>query len=411
MPSFDEVGQVGTLAVGSHGPDVVRAKTLLKALGYIVTDSDVFDEGMRAAVADFQPRYMRMTGREVETNAKIGPSTGFAMANALESMRESPMCWLEFSQRVESQVAQPAPSTPAPAPPPTQPPRVPPTSPAPSEPQAPTEPQVPYLGAPVLTAGSTDKAQIFVVQQQLVTLGYGLTPDGDFGETTRAALADLQRLYTLLTGQPLVADGACNDATRRVLAEAIRSGLLQRLPEPLRHGTISVGYQRGAPYIIVTRQLGDGQGGALETRAALAYYAMHAAAVRAGAHFAANESFRTYEQQTNLWRRYHRREPGHAARPGWSTHQSGIAIDASRDDDAGSQWLVRHAREYGFILPGYLYSAAGRTEVEDWHWEYRVDRLTNQARAFYGLPKLPEDPRPMAAMRAQRAPPRRAHRR
>ena len=56
--------------------------------------------------------------------------------------------------------------------------------------------------------------------------------------------------------------------------------------------------------------------------------------------------------------------------------------------------MVKHAKEYGFILPGYVYSSGGKAHVEDWHWEYRVDRLTNQARAFYGLPQLHQDPKP-----------------
>ena len=363
-PGFYHVGHVQKLGPGSSGLEVQRAQEQLQKIGYNVQNTGVYDDATHAAVTDFQQRYFRKTGTQITVDGTIGQATGDAMQEAVELVRESPISWLESSKRVVMQAA-------------------------------------PGLAQPVLKAGSTDKVQVAALQNQLIALGYGVTADGAYGPATTTAVTDFQRLYALLTGEPLTADGACGDATRRALSTAIDSGLMQRLPEPLRKGTIAKSYVRGVASTVVIRQLGDGDGGSLESRAALAYYAMHAMAARDGVVFSANESFRTYEDQSKLWNKYKVSEPGRAARPGWSTHQNGVAIDVSADA-AGSQWLTKHAKEYGFILPGYTYTSGGKTYVETWHWEYRVDRLTNQARAFYDVQQLQEDPRPTALAPAQR---------
>jgi hypothetical protein len=91
--------------------------------------------------------------------------------------------------------------------------------------------------------------------------------------------------------------------------------------------------------------------------------------------------------------RVYRNEPGRAARPGYSTHQSGIAIDTEGVNGAGDRWLRANGRKFGFVLPGYVYQTpGGQRATEEWHWEYRVDRLPNAVRQFYGLPELSQDP-------------------
>lgn len=98
----------------------------------------------------------------------------------------------------------------------------------------------------------------------------------------------------------------------------------------------------------------------------------------------ANSTFRTYDYQESLYNRY-KRDYGkeyadnYAARPGYSEHQTGLAIDVSTlnstmdnfEETEEFSWLQDHAHEYGFILrypkgkeyiTGYNY--------ESWHYRY-----------------------------------------
>jgi hypothetical protein len=230
------------------------------------------------------------------------------------------------------------------------------------------------------------------LQNALRELAYDVTADGSYGPKTSGTLADFQRLYTVLTGEVLVADGVLNDATRVALRSARENRLFSRLPEALRPGRVVLGYERGKPRVIVVRSLGDGRH-RLETRAALAYYAMRASARQTGAAFQARDSFRTMQGQLNVGAKY-ADEPGRAATPGYSTHQTGIALDMNMKTmtGAGDRWLRANGPKFGFVLPNHPYiTAKGHAAVEEWHWEYRADRLPNAVRQFYGLPELPED--------------------
>jgi LAS superfamily LD-carboxypeptidase LdcB len=140
---------------------------------------------------------------------------------------------------------------------------------------------------------------------------------------------------------------------------------------------------------------------------------MRITATRAGATFQAGSSFRTLADQRRLVHLYSN-EPGRAARPGYSTHQTGIAIDTEGVNAAGERWLRANGRKYGFMLPGYAYQTLyGDRAAEEWHWEYRTERLPNAVREFYGLPELPQDavatttPVHKPTVRRQRQPPRR----
>ncbi|HSI06405.1 MAG TPA: peptidoglycan-binding domain-containing protein, partial [Myxococcota bacterium] len=61
-PNFDGIGSVQVLRLGARGPEVTRAQNLLRALGYPVEVTNVFDEPTRAAVADFQALYTLAMG-------------------------------------------------------------------------------------------------------------------------------------------------------------------------------------------------------------------------------------------------------------------------------------------------------------------------------------------------------------
>ncbi len=95
----------------------------------------------------------------------------------------------------------------------------------------------------------------------------------------------------------------------------------------------------------------------------------------------AASGYRSYEKQVSVYSSYVARD-GQAeadtfsARPGYSEHQTGLAIDFSPIDDAFADtaqftWLQNNAYKYGFVLrypnnktdiTGYVY--------EPWHWRY-----------------------------------------
>ncbi len=115
---------------------------------------------------------------------------------------------------------------------------------------------------------------------------------------------------------------------------------------------------------------------------------MMAAANTQGAQPSVNSSYRSYDYQSNLYNNYiagygQTTTDTFSARPGYSEHQTGLAIDfgSKTNPNCGfddcfattteGSWLATHAYEYGFILrytsdkqsiTGYKY--------EPWHYRY-----------------------------------------
>ena len=124
------------------------------------------------------------------------------------------------------------------------------------------------------------------------------------------------------------------------------------------HARTATGYSHGRKLRI---QLVDIGGVELEARTARAFRTMAEAARKAGIMLGIRSGFRSHDKQKELYRDY-RRGWGHlAAKPGYSNHQSGRALDIYIDDYAVYEWLKAHAKDYGF-----------RRTVprEAWHWEY-----------------------------------------
>lgn len=119
----------------------------------------------------------------------------------------------------------------------------------------------------------------------------------------------------------------------------------------------ATGYVRGRP-ISICVTIVDGK--LLEVNTAAAYRRMQAAARRAGVSLRVVSGFRTMDQQRYLWNLYRSGRGAVAARPGYSNHQSGRALDLNTSSPGVYNWLVRHAAAYGFhrTVPS-----------EPWHWE------------------------------------------
>jgi D-alanyl-D-alanine dipeptidase len=120
----------------------------------------------------------------------------------------------------------------------------------------------------------------------------------------------------------------------------------------------AVGYRRGRPVKLRLVTLGWAE---VELRTARAFLAMQEAAARSGIELSINSGFRSHEQQAWLYRAWREGWGNSAARPGYSNHQSGRALDLDVREPATFAWLRRHAHRFGFR----------RTIArEPWHWEH-----------------------------------------
>jgi hypothetical protein len=116
------------------------------------------------------------------------------------------------------------------------------------------------------------------------------------------------------------------------------------------------GYRSGKPFTITVITVG---GKPVAKPAGHAFLKMQAAADAAGVRLAIASGFRTMAEQQHLYSCYvHKNcnDGNLAAKPGYSNHQSGSALDLST-----STWLANNAHKFGFerTVPG-----------EPWHYEH-----------------------------------------
>ncbi len=98
----------------------------------------------------------------------------------------------------------------------------------------------------------------------------------------------------------------------------------------------------------------------VERRTAAAFLRMREAAAHEGVELAIRSAFRSHEHQTWLYQAWRAGWGNRAARPGFSNHQTGRALDLFVRDPATMAWLTRHAHRYGFRRT---------VRGEPWHWE------------------------------------------
>ncbi len=111
------------------------------------------------------------------------------------------------------------------------------------------------------------------------------------------------------------------------------------------------------------------------------FYKMTSDASKKGLYIYFASGFRSYDYQAQIYNNYVARDgqtlaDTYSARPGYSEHQSGLAIDVNTIDDSFSltdeaKWLANHCHEYGFILryPQGKESITGY-QYESWHVRY-----------------------------------------
>lgn len=151
---------------------------------------------------------------------------------------------------------------------------------------------------------------------------------------------------------------------------------------PLREQTIT-GYKRGAAFPLIAIELG---GVLVEKFTAYDFLLMKRAAVRDGITLNISNGYRTNETQAKLYAERVNpdgtltakgKKKGVAAKPGFSNHQAGVALDihvnltiaqrAAGDFSAEFLWLSQNADRFGF----------DNTEVpsEPWHWRHKAARI------------------------------------
>lgn len=120
----------------------------------------------------------------------------------------------------------------------------------------------------------------------------------------------------------------------------------------------TTGYKNGEKTQVKIVSCGNSEA---ELHTAIAFRAMARAAEKAGLDLRIRSGFRSHAKQKQLYKDYVRGRGHLAARPGYSNHESGRALDIYITDYRVLEWLQKHASDYGFhrTVPG-----------EAWHWEY-----------------------------------------
>ena len=151
------------------------------------------------------------------------------------------------------------------------------------------------------------------------------------------------------------------------------------------HKHFGTGYVNGKPVRLELKPIAPGH--LLAVDAADAFLRMRDAAIKDNIDLRVNTAFRDHDWQSRLWNKWiadvarwentpesqrSKRRPLKPARPGYSNHQQGLAVDINRApgdnpetaayDSPVDLWLRKHAIDYNYH---------NTIEIEPWHWEYK----------------------------------------
>ena len=234
-----------------------------------------------------------------------------------------------------------------------------------------------WVGDHHLLRPGASGTEVKQLQRALNTAGVRVPVTGQFDGRTEQAVRDYQR------AKGLQVDGVVGQQTwGSFLGKSYPPGthMLAGAPaqRPSRPGNTSpvqgptdsfeagpgkrvTAYVNGQARSITVVPVGGGE--YMRADAARAFVAMQAAARRAGISIGATSGFRTMAEQQDLYRRYLNGTGNLAARPGYSNHQNGIAMDISGVGGRGTaadRWLRANAARFGFRnLPS-----------EFWHYDF-----------------------------------------
>lgn len=217
-----------------------------------------------------------------------------------------------------------------------------------------------------------------------------------------------RRVYTVLVvlGLVLVVAGLYHRAQGSGNSAAAKSAEQQQRAAASFNKTQNSLTDPTSPWVIVNKQhplqplsyaptdlVAIGNGQQMRAAAATAALSLFASAKKAGYSLTADSGYRSYQTQIKA---YNSIVQGYSqsyadsisARPGYSEHQTGWAVDIGTgscnvqdcfSSTAGGKWTIAHAYEYGFILryPPGLTSITGY-DHEAWHFRYVGTVLSTQ---------------------------------
>lgn len=134
--------------------------------------------------------------------------------------------------------------------------------------------------------------------------------------------------------------------------------------------------------VINSKYQWHGRSNQLTKEAALAFEEMCEAAKKENIYIYAGSGYRSYASQKYIYNNYVATDgfdnaETYSARPGYSEHQTGLAMDIANTNDfidkndKEYKWLINNSYKYGFILryPEYKDTLTGYM-YEEWHYRY-----------------------------------------
>ncbi len=166
-----------------------------------------------------------------------------------------------------------------------------------------------------------------------------------------------------------------------------------------------------APSDLTVPSIGGGQ---MRKEASMAIENLARAAAQVGYSVKIISAYRSYSSQASVYNSFVNRDgqaaaETYSARPGYSEHQTGWAVDVGNSsgncdlevcfgDTALGQWVAAHAHEYGFIIR-YSKDQPTGYQYEPWHLRYVGVDLAKQLHdanqtmeVFFGLPVVTKYP-------------------
>ena len=140
-------------------------------------------------------------------------------------------------------------------------------------------------------------------------------------------------------------------------------------------------YVQGILIANKTYSLPENYNPGFNSEAESAFNQLSEAAAEEGLDIYLSSGFRSFDEQNSIYNNYvdaygQASADTFSARPGYSEHQTGLAIDVNTIDDSfdgtpEAVWLANHAHEYGFIIR-YPKGKEGITgyKYEPWHIRY-----------------------------------------
>lgn len=187
-------------------------------------------------------------------------------------------------------------------------------------------------------------------------------------------------------------------------------------PDPLVKQVVNKKHPNSPLNYVPTDLVTVGGGQRMRKEAADALGNMQAAALRDGVTIVCSSGYRSFDTQTTVYNNYVKQDgqakaDTYSARPGYSEHQTGLAMDFGSIDDSfadtpASSWLIANAHKFGFVLryPKDKQAVTGYV-WESWHWRYiGVDEATKMKESgkttleeYYGVTGglyADQDPKP-----------------